>query len=74
MLDVSGVNRPIDKHIKELAKLSDNLDDQDLMMFRELRTIRNKSVHERDFRPSAESVLAYMMLAKDLSETFRTIA
>lgn len=73
VLDVSGVNRPIDKHIKELAKLSDNLSDQDLMMFRELRTIRNKSVHDHDFRPSPESVLAYMTLAKNLSETFKTI-
>lgn len=73
VLDVSGVNRPIDRYIKELAKLSDNLDDQDLMVFRELRAIRNKSVHEHDFRPSSESVLAYMTLAKNLSETFKAI-
>lgn len=73
VLDASGTNRPIDKYIKQLAELSDNLDDQDLMVFRELRTIRNKSVHDHDFRPSPESVLAYMTLAKDLSETFKTI-
>jgi len=59
--------------LNELAKLSHDLDDQDLTVFRELQIMRNKSVHDHDFRPSSESVLAYMTLAKELSEKFRTI-
>ncbi len=74
VLDTSIAHAPVNVGLNALAKLSDDLEDQDLMVFRELQIIRNKSVHERDFRPSAESVLAYMTLAKDLSETFRTIA
>lgn len=63
----------VGNRLNELAKLSHGLDDQDLTVFRELQAMRNKSVHDHDFRPSSESVLAYMTLAKDLSETFRAI-
>ncbi len=59
--------------LNELAKLSHDLDDQDLTVFRELQIMRNKSVHDHDFRPSSESVLAYMTLAKDLSDKFKAI-
>lgn len=63
----------VGNRLTELAKLSHSLDDQDLMVFRELQIMRNKSVHDHDFRPSPESVLGYMRLAKDLGEKFRAI-
>ena len=70
LLDSRGI---VGNRLNELAKLSDDLNDQDLTVFRALQVMRNKSVNDHDFRPSSESVLAYMTLAKDLSETFRAI-
>lgn len=70
LLDSRGI---AGNRLNELAKLSDDLNDQDLTVFRALQIMRNKSVHDHDFRPSSESVLAYMALAKELSETFKAI-
>ena len=64
---------PLGKSVEALAELSGVLGQKDLMMFRELQVIRNKYVHDRDFRPSPESVIGYMTLAKDLSEKFKAI-
>ena len=74
LLDSAVVNRPINRYIKELVKLSDEISEKDLMVFAELRAMRNKYVHDPDFQPSPESVLGYMTLAKDLAEKFRAIA
>lgn len=63
----------IDSGLKGLSMISDNLDDQDLAIFRELQAMRLKSARSHVFRPSSESMLAYTRLAKDLSEKFEAI-
>ena len=37
-----------------------------IALLNDLRTLRNQAVHELEFKPSAESVLAYVKLANDL--------
>lgn len=73
VLDAGAAHTPISKILNELVKLSGDLGEQDLIVFRELLIIRNKSAHDQDFRPSPDSVISYMTLAKELGEKFRAI-
>jgi len=63
---------PFLKCIKELEdKQIISFDDS--MMIRELQILCNRAVHDRDFKPSEESVKEYVILAKNLIEKFKTI-
>lgn len=73
VIDAGAAHAPISRSLDEFVKQSGDLVDQDLMVFRELQALRNKSVHDQVFQPSPESVIKYMALAKELSEKFKAI-
>ena len=43
-------------------------------LFRQLRVLRNSAVHEDEFKPLADSVVAYRSLAESLEKHFRELA
>jgi len=43
-------------------------------LLKELRELRNKAAHEQNFHPSADSVLSYIQLAKDLKNELGRLA
>lgn len=45
-----------------------------IALLNDLRTLRNQAVHELEFKPSAESVLAYVKLANELKGVLRQAA
>lgn len=73
VIDAGAAHAPIRRSLDEFVKQSGGLVEQDLMVFRELQTLRNKSVHDQSFRPSPESIIQYMALANELSEKFKAI-
>ncbi len=72
LLDAESMRGPSNQALDELAKLSD-LGAHDLMAFRQLQVMREKSVRSAAFQPSSASVLAYIALAKELGDKFKAI-
>ena len=49
------------------------LDPSLVSLYRELRTLRNQAAHELDFNPSADSVVSFVRVSKELEAALRKV-